>query len=90
MIDRWISLGSMLIQFDWDDEATILVWLSPLPALRPNSARNVYFITPRPGLLLQSAFGYDHLYSQTVTLYKIGGSPQVVRFAPKLWAVDSG
>jgi hypothetical protein len=27
---------------------------------------------------------YDHLSSQTVTLYKIGRSPQVVRCAPKL------
>jgi hypothetical protein len=31
-----------------------------------------------------SAFGYDHLYSQTVALCKIGRSPQVVRCASKL------
>jgi hypothetical protein len=30
-----------------------------------------------------STFGYDHLYYQTVTLFKIGRSRQVVRCAPK-------
>jgi hypothetical protein len=31
-----------------------------------------------------SVLVYDRLYSQTVTLYKIGCSSQVVRCAPKL------
>jgi hypothetical protein len=37
-----------------------------------------------PNAIIINFFRNDHLYSQTITLYKIGRSPQVVHCAPKL------